>query len=287
MRFDLRLALSLGAIASLGLLAGCGENLTHPAESHDAAVDDPDASTLTCIPNLDGQIDLSELKPTLNAQASYLVSPAGEQRKVDLVGTTGTDGNPVWEFSQDFATDQIALIAATELTGKWYASSFPDGQFVTPIDVQGLIEGIYKEDDHAFSLLGIASHDQAPAAGTTLVVYDKPIDLYRFPLKPGDAWVSAGQVTGGMIDGLPYAGKDTYQVEDVAVGTLNIRDFTFTQAHRVKTTVTLQPAAGASQVKRQDSFMFECFGEVVRATSNQGEQNDDFTTAAEVRRLGN
>jgi hypothetical protein len=32
--------------------------------------------------------------------------------------------------------------------------------------------------------------------------------------------------------------------------------------------------------------MFECFGEIARATSQPNETNDDFTTAAELRRFG-
>ena len=43
---------------------------------------------------------------------------------------------------------------------------------------------------------------------------------------------------------------------------------------------------GASVSRRQVSFLFECFGEVARATSRDDEQAVDFTTAAEVRRLG-
>ena len=35
----------------------------------------------------------------------------------------------------------------------------------------------------------------------------------------------------------------------------------------------------------QISFLFECFGEVARATSQPNETNQDFTTAAEVRRF--
>jgi hypothetical protein len=50
--------------------------------------------------------------------------------------------------------------------------------------------------------------------------------------------------------------------------------------------VILQPAVGATVITRQTSFLFECFGEVARATSVQNEENEKFTTAAEVRRLG-
>ena len=33
------------------------------------------------------------------------------------------------------------------------------------------------------------------------------------------------------------------------------------------------------------SFLFECFGEVARATSHPGEQRPDFSNAASLRRL--
>jgi hypothetical protein len=36
---------------------------------------------------------------------------------------------------------------------------------------------------------------------------------------------------------------------------------------------------------RQTSWFFECFGEVARAKSRTDEPNEDFTVAAEVRRL--
>ena len=39
-------------------------------------------------------------------------------------------------------------------------------------------------------------------------------------------------------------------------------------------------------VRRQSGWVFECFGEVARATAADGETNDDFTTTAELRRLG-
>jgi hypothetical protein len=89
-----------------------------------------------------------------------------------------------------------------------------------------------------------------------------------------------------MLKGLPYAGTDTYAVADVAVGQVLLHDYTFTQVHRIRTTATVTPSVGTAAVTREDQFLFECFGEVVRATSKVGETNDDFTTAAEVRRLG-
>jgi hypothetical protein len=116
-------------------------------------------------------------------------------------------------------------------------------------------------------------------------VYAPPIELYRFPLAVGVMYSSSGTITNGMLRGLPYAGTDTYDINIDASGQLTLENYVFTQVLRVRTTVTVMPSAGQSIVTRQTSFFFECFGEVARATSQPNETQDDFTTAAELRRL--
>ncbi len=273
---------ALFTLLSCACLAGCGENLTHPP---DRPTYDGGAGPLQCVPNLDGKIEATELKAALNVPVSYLVSPPGEARMVDIKGQSDGEGHRLWDFSQDFKSDAKVTISASTLGGKWYQASFPNGQWTAPVDAGGAVEGVYSADDQAIYLHGVASTDANDAA-KTLLVYDTPIALYRFPLEVGAHWVSTGAVQNGMAAGLPYAGMDTYDITDDASGEMSLHDYTFTQVHRLRTTVTLSPAAGATQVTRQVSFVFECFGEVVRATSQNGETNDDFTTAAEVRRLG-
>ncbi len=265
---------------SLGALAGCSEPpISYPAP------DGGDAGPFTCLPNLDGRIDASELQVAIGAPATYLVSAPGTTQAVDLKGQVNTDGNTVWDYSQALASDVSVTIAASPLSGKWYQASFPDGQWAAPIDVGDTVEGVYSADSTAIYLQGLASTVESPKEGKTLVVYGQPVALYRFPLKVGSTWVSIGTVTGGMLHGLPYAGTDTYAVADDAVGEMNLHDYLFTQVHRIRTTATVSPSAGEAATTQQTSFLFECFGEVVRATSKVGETNDDFTTAAEVRRL--
>src|SRR5262249_3966374 len=155
--------------------------------------------------------------------------------------------------------------------------SFPGGQWTAPVDVADTIEGVYSADFQGVYLHGLASKTQSPMEGQTLVAYGAPVAIYRFPLAPGSAWTSTGTVTGGMLRGLPYDGTDTYAVADDAVGEASLHDTIFTQAHRVRTTVTIAPSAGQTQVTRQVSFVFECFGEIVHVTSQPGEMNDDFT----------
>jgi hypothetical protein len=264
-------------------LAACGDNETPPPQRSAYATVEP--APLPCVPNLDGKIEARELAPRLGVPATYLVSPAGKERTVDLVGAE-RDGKRAWALGVDYADDQVAPIAAQELDGKWYASEFADltGAFVTPIDPGGTTEGVYTHDDESLALHGVASATDGP--NKTLLKYEAAIELYRFPLAVGVTYTATGEVKNGTFRGLPYAGRDTYEVKVDAAGEVQLPDLIVTQALRVKTKITIAPAAGQVTTQRQTSFLFECLGEVARATSKLEEPDEDFTTASELRRLG-
>jgi hypothetical protein len=263
----------------------CSDNLTPPPD-HEPYGDGGLMPPLGCVPNLDGRIEAGELVAALGVPVTYLASPAGEARPVDLVGAVDAAGRRVWDWSAPADSDRALVITAAPLTGKWYAASFPPGQFVTPLDAGGSVEAVYRQEESAILLCGMASALPDPPEGQTLLVYDTPVTLYQFPLAPGSQWVSVGTVQNGVIRELPYAGRDTYEVTVDAAGQLKLPDLTFSQALRVRTTVNTEPAVGMSFSQRQVSFLFECFGEVARAKSALNEPNVDFTTATEIRRLG-
>lgn len=265
------------------LAVGCGTNETHPTHQ---PYTPGDTTPLSCLPNLDGKIDAAELAPSIGPSVSYLVSPAGTERSVDLAGFVDDGGRRIWDWSTDLADDRLFQTSASKIEGKWYASSFPIDAYVTPFDAAHANEGIYRSDSEALWLLGVASTEESPANGKTLLVYGQPVALFRFPIQPGAQWTSVGMVQNGVFRGLPFASRDTYEVRVDAAGSMLLPDLSFTQAHRVRTTVTVEPSAGVNTVQRQVSFLFECFGEVARATSRANEPNDDFTTAAEIRRIG-
>lgn len=266
------------------LLAACSQdNGTFPTyANYEPAAQEP----LACMPNLDGQIDANELQAAVGVSVSYLVSPAGATRPVDLAGAMGSDGRIRWDWSARVADDRVAHLEATAIEGKWYAGSFPGAQFVAPFDAGHTIDSVYSHTDQALLLHGIASVEENGAAGQTLMAYQQPIELYRFPLKLGGTWIAAGKVENGMMRGLQYAGRDVYEVSIDGTGTLILPDITFSQVLRVRTKVTLEPVAGMSVTQLQTSFFFECFGEVARATSQTAETELNFATASEVRRLG-
>lgn len=272
------------ALALAVTTAACSDAANH-APSRQDYTGGP-SQKLSCVPNLDGVIDASELGPDIGVPLSYLVSPPGTERTVDVAGTVDANGNHHWDMSIDYASDQVAHIEAASISGKWYASSFPSSAFVVPFDAADTTEQILSEDDHALSLLGLASHDPNPSSGKTLLVYQAPVTLLTFPLKPGVKFTSTGTIVNGMLDGLPYAGKDVYSVADDAIGELVLPQVTFSQVHRVRTTVTNEPAVGKTTSQEQVSFYFECFSEVARITSLPNETKANFTTASQVRRLG-
>ncbi len=266
------------------LVVACGDNRT-PAPIH-GAYDGGPLPKLSCVPNLDGQIAANELTPAINVPVHYLVSPPGKTRAVDLIGRVDTKGRQIWDFGADFVDDQVATIAASDLHGKWFEASFPGGTFVAPFDAADATEAVYAYSTNAITLLGLASKNPDGPGGKTLLVYAQPITVYRFPLAVGGHTTSTGTIAGGTLRGQPYAGKDTYDIRVDGSGEVMLAAYTFTQALRIRSTVTVEPSAGQAITTRQTQFLFECFGEIVRATSQPGETNDDFTTAAELRRLG-
>lgn len=260
------------------LLAACAPALPLSDGGYDA-----DSGTISCLPDLNGSIVASQLQPTLGVPANFLISPQGP---VDLVGSVNAQGQQLWDWSTPNQSDQLVAITATALTGKWYADSFPNGQYVVPFDAADTIEDIYRTTDTGVELYGLASAQQHPSKGETLLVYGAPVSLYEFPITPGLNWTATGTESNAMLNGLPYNGTDTYAVAIDGSGILALPDLTFTQVIRVRTTTTVTPAAGETVTTRQVSFFSQCFGEVARATSLPNESNENFTTAAEIRRLG-
>jgi hypothetical protein len=273
------------ALALALACAACEDNLTHPSTTA-TPTEAGTTSPLSCVPNLDGVIESSEAQPTLGIAAHYLVNPSGTTRTVDVVGSTSSTGQLVWDWGTSYSNDEDVAIEASAVQGKWYATTFPNGQFATAFDAAHTLEAVYSQDDDGLYLQGLASTEQNPSEGQTLWAYDTPVRLYAFPLSPGTTWSATGNIKNGLVKGQPYSASDTYQGTDDATGQLILPDFTFTQAHRLRFVVTTTfSAGGAPQVNRQVSFLFECFGEVGRATSEPNETNDDFTTTVEQRRL--
>lgn len=271
------------SLVCLALAAGCGPNRTPPRRmpwDADAAI-----PPLGCVPDLDGRIEARELTPSIGTPVSFLVSPIGELRDVDLVGVDIGGGERRWDLGTDYASDRVASTVALDPALQWYAGTFPTADVAVPTDPSGAVDALYQLEDDGFYLLGLASHEESPPEGQTLLPYATPILLFALPLTPGLDWISTAE-SSGTLRGLPYAGRDTYESRVPAMGELILPDVTFTLAMRVATRVTISPSAGAPVVRRQSTFVFECFGQVASVTAVDGDDTEDFTVAAEMRRFG-
>ncbi len=279
----------------LVLLAACGENQTTPRAPYEPLPGMP----LSCLPNLDGVIEGDELTPALGVTASYIATPAlpptaTSGRPVDVIGAVDGDGRRVWDWRATEPNDQVGQLTARPLAEQWYVTHFPHGELAVPVDLGGRIHAIYSHDDTALWLHGTASSEENPPDGQTLLVYDSPIPFLSFPLTVGKSWSQTAEVRSGVLLGLsPWSQDETYSVTVDAAGELRLPDFTFTQVLRVRTLVSVAPKTGAVQPtsQRQVSFVFECFGEVARATSlfafpPAPPPPADFTEAHEIRKLG-
>lgn len=265
------------------LLAACGDNLTYvpnysPYESP--------STELTCLPNRDGKLEASEMAPTFGAVAQFLVNPSGTSRTLNTSGTVADTGARSWDFGDSYKDDRSFKVAAKKIDGLWYASKAGGATFATPFDAGGTLDAVYHIADDGLYLHGIVSAEEKPANGQTLLLYETPIRVFPFPLAPGAKWNVEGTIRNGLVAGQPYAGKDTYSSEDVALGRLVLPDLTFTEAHAIRTTAVVTPAAGVATTTRQIQYISECYGEVARAVAKAGDANPEFTEVAELRRLG-
>ncbi len=267
--------------------AACEDNLTHPPDTtpYEAGTTAP----LSCVPNLDGTIQSSELQPTLGISANYLVNPSGTTRMVDVEGQVNSSGQLVWDWGTSYANDQVAKSKPRRSPASGTRRRSRTAQYVTPFDAADTLEAVYSQDDGGASHPRPGVHAGEPALGQDALGLRHARDALRVPAHVGTSWTSIGHRArnGDSATACPTPGTDTYQGTDDAAGQLILPDFMFTQAHRVRfvVTTTSRPAA-CSRSRRQVSFLFECFGEVGRATSQTNETNDNFTTAAEARRLG-
>jgi hypothetical protein len=248
---------------ALLFLAACGVNQTPQPEPVPVLPD--------CVPNRDGAITADELPIALGATLAYYT---GANRTIDQ---TLHDG--AWRFAEERADDQVVEVGPVALRDQWYAASFPSGQFV--VDAGTGIDGIYHQDTQALWLDGTASHAETPK---TLVVYQPPLAVLRFPVTAGDSFTTTVTLTNATINGLPFNGEDDFAVTVRASGRLDLPYVRFSPALEVQTQAVRR--SGTTMTSRRTTlFLFECFGEVTRAESKPDETNPDFTTAAYLRRF--
>jgi hypothetical protein len=185
------------------------------------------------------------------------------------------------DLRDEFPGEQKIDLVALPLAGQWFADQFAADSIVVPLSGAGDSLGILRFTESALKLDGIVS----VLEGHTILHYESPIDLYRFPIEVGSSWKSESAVTGTLAS-VPYNGTDSYQVSVPSMASVLLPHLRFTSAYRVHTTVTSDSgAAGVVVTRQQISLLSECFGEITRALSQDNESNPNFTAAVELWRF--
>ena len=137
-------------------------------------------------------------------------------------------------------------------------------------------------------MLGLASRDEEPEGSRTLLVYDAPLPVLRFPLFEGDAWSASTSFRDALLAGIRNSGEETYDFEADATGTVLLPGWELQNALRLRVDVTQTFALAVGENTR--SFMEvmlvrECAGELARAVGLPGETDLGSLRASEFRRL--
>lgn len=235
---------------------------------------------LGCSANKDGVITRAEVPLAAGLHATFRTAKSATW---STAGTSNADGSRTWDLSKELTGDQSLLVETQPLDGKWFAGDFAGATYVsylTPDPWLGDMVGVFEVTVDALLLRGVAS--PADGAQKTLEVYSPGAALLKFPLKDGASWGTSATISGSL-KGMPYSYYEVYESKVDAHGSLATPFATF-DVLRVKTKLT-RTAGLLVTTTRSFLFVAECFGTVATVTSTSNEAAEEFTTAAEVRRL--
>ncbi len=225
----------------------------------------------------DGIINRDEMVIEVGLGATYRVNQNAPVT-VDLVGTQ-SGGEPLWDFTGTTASDQSVVDELLPVTGTWFATDFPTATYIAHLDPDTY--GVFRVTPQALSMIGIAS----VTPNQTLMTYDVPVDLLRFPIELGDQYI-IDATSSGTFNYTPfYTVEETYDVEVDALGTVVVPAGSF-HALRIRTNLHQYIPYTIFTVDRiLYIWVTECFGIVARITSQDDETENIFTEAAEYRRM--
>lgn len=266
--------LSLLALAA----GGCFGSNALPDGGSDAAYGAaPDLGPL-CTGNNDGVIARDELQFPVGLGVNYLSNPAGTTVAVSPDGTM-TAAGVRWDLTS--TAGDVHKLTLESVADKWFGASFPGASYATVTDLASNTLGVFRVTNDTLEILGYAS----VTPNQTLLVYDQPIASLKFPVTAGQSWVTSAHIVNGTLNGMPYAGLDTYRISVDARGTAALPFLDFGNTLRVHVDLTQTVPGGISVTRIQYLFFHECYGELGRMVSSPNEPNESFADAAEFRRL--
>lgn len=228
----------------------------------------------SCKPNHDGVLAAGEFQVVVGASVPYAVV---SDASVGPFVQSGSDA--VWDWHDAGETTKQLLPVVNPLA-QWYGASFPTATYAVRLTAKSDLLGVFRKSDKSLDLLGVVSPDQGPKQ--TLAIYDPPLPMLQFPLKPDSQW-TAKSVASGTVDGMPLVWKETVQLQAIGNGTLWTAAGVFpVLAVRGKTD---KQVGMVTTTYRSLAMVTECYGVVGKADSYPNETQADFATAAELRYL--
>ena len=243
-----------------------------------SSLDAPDAPAF-CVPDHDGIVVRDEHPIVVGAHATYSVA---FDAPVDTRGTL-VDGVRHWDLGPAIGEDRLALVELRDPTEEWFADAFPTATYFARLSEREELLGVFEERGDRLLLLGVVSPE--PGLIRTELTYDPPVEILRFPLTEGDRWMVETWVSGvsEATFGSPvlYHEVYTYVVDGHGVVSTPFGDFPV-----LRVAIDLTRTVGVILTRvRSFAFVAECFGTVATITSRDNEFDEEFDTAAEVRRL--
>jgi hypothetical protein len=279
----------------------------HDTGSEDTGPDDtgPDdtGEPPACVPDGDGRVSFEEFlaDPALGIVATYSTNEAGTTVPVSgLAGLDQGDGSRAWDFSSvNPGTDTTWDVRLQAPGGTWFAGYFPTATYYVGLDSSERILGAYRLDPDVeqLQLLGMATAEEAEGG---VLIYERPVVVFDFPLALGQTWEADAVQADGHWEGEDYpadfgwAGvvtlEHSYAFEVDAHGRLAVPLGDF-DVLRLRLDQRMEAVNSISGVFGSEAFIAyfyvaECAGLVARVRSVEGEREADFTEASEYLRLG-
>jgi len=241
----------------------------------DSATDD--APVTGCLPNKDGTITAAEVPIGPGLKATFRVA---QNTTFATAGTAKGDGTRKWDLSGALAGDKDVLVATLSPAGTWWTSKFAGASHATALSASSDLLGVFQTTAAGLLLLGVVS--PTDSLTKTELKYATPPAAIQFPLSSTSSWKTTSNVTG-TASGVLSAYSETWDSKVDARGELLTPFGTF-DVLRVKTVLTRTIGVSVT-ITRSYAFVTECFGTVATISSQPNELSEEFTNAAEVRRI--
>lgn len=233
-------------------------------------------------PAHDGTITADELTFAAGRVGQYRALPQGTTAPVDLTGTD-VDGVLTWDFSAPAMGEVPTEVRTHALSEQWFAADFPDATYAARLSPGADTWGIFRVPDAGgVELVGIASDEP----NTTRMTYEPPVQLFELPLSLGTTWEETPTATG-VLNGVPFSTVwETYTFEVtregraiVPAGTYDVLELRVHRRAQIPFTIF-----GSRSLRYL--YVAPCVGAVATIGSEEDEDDDPLTTAAEYTRLG-